>query len=152
MEAALSLFHLLPLQLRLEGPLPVSNVTLVSLRVDEDGAVSSLPALILLFQPIVTAVRAEKDVAGQALEHLKAMRVVAGDMRVSLVVHQLVAWIHIRAAYDDHMECTAGFGFIEGPGSGSSGVARCEVRCEDGISQLDRIAVVHHTTPLPTSS
>src|ERR1035441_3810647 len=131
MEAALSLFHLLPLQLRLEGPLPVSNVTLVALWVDEGIMVAALPAFILLFQPIVTAVRAEKDVAGQALEHLKAMRVVAGDMRVSLVVHQLVAWICIQAAYDDHMESAAGFGFIQGPGSGSSDRKSVESgRCE----------------------
>jgi hypothetical protein len=56
-EAALSLFRLLPLQLRLEGPLPVGDKALVTFRVDEGIAVSSLPALILLFQPIVAAVR-----------------------------------------------------------------------------------------------
>src|SRR5271157_28003 len=115
---------LLPLQLRFKCLFTVSDVTLVACRIDKSVVVAALPAPVFLLQSEVAAMSAEKNVAGQALEHLKAMMVVRSDLRIGLVVHQLIAGIHIWTADDDHVESTAGFGFIKGPSSGSSSVAR----------------------------
>ena len=70
-----------------------------------------LQAGVFLFEVEVAAVRAEENVAGQALEHLRtAVLIVVGDLRIGLVADQFVAGDDVGAADDDDVEGLAGFG------------------------------------------
>lgn len=73
---------------------------------------------------------AEEDVAGQGFEHAEGLLVVFGDLRILLVVDELVSGVHVRTAYDDGVVGLAAFDYLHSPGGASFGVARCEMRDE----------------------
>src|SRR5450755_3310231 len=91
-------------QCRFESLLVAGDEALVARGVDERIVVSAFPAIVFLLQSVIAAMRAQKYVARQALEHFKTVLVVGGDLRISVVPHQLVARIHIRTANDDDMQ------------------------------------------------
>src|ERR1039457_404405 len=136
-----SLF-LLALQLSLECALAVGDPGLITGWIDEGIAVSSFEAGILGGEPEVGSMRAQENVAGQGVEHLKAVPVVLGDARIGLVADEFVAGVHVGAADDYYVESAARFGFVHCPGCGSLGVAWGEVGGEDGAAEAHDVAVV----------
>src|SRR5665213_111504 len=139
-----SLF-LLAIQLSLECALAVGDPDLVAGWIDEGVAVSGLETGILGGEPEVGSMRAEENVAGQGVEHLKTALVLLCNAGIGLVAYEFVAGVHVGAADDDHVESAAGFGFVEGPGGGSLGVACGEVGGEDGSAEAHGVAVVEDT-------
>ena len=76
------------------------------------------------------------------------MAIVGGDLRIGLVVDELVAGIDVGAADDDDVKGAAVFLLVEGPGGGALGVAGGEVRGERGAAEGDRVAVVKDAVDL----
>ena len=86
-----------------------------SRRIDEGLVVAALESLVFLHQAEVAAMGAKEDVAWETPESLEFVAIVIGDVRIGLVVHELVAGIHVWAADDDHVEGAAVFSLVQGP-------------------------------------
>ena len=138
----------LMLQFRLEGMLAIGDVGLVAGGIDEGVCGSGFPARVFFGETEIAAVRAEKDVARQALEHFEFLAVVLGDLRIGTVGNQLVAGIDVGAANDDDMEGATVFRLIEGPGGRAFGVARGKVRGQARAAKAYLLAVVQNAVDL----
>ncbi len=99
----------------LECLLAIRNVGLVSRGVDEGVLIAVLPARVFIDEVEVGAVRAEENVAWQLVEDRKATLVIFGDLRIGSVANQLVARVHIWAAYDHNVQKSTSFRLVESP-------------------------------------
>ena len=96
--------------------------------------------------------RAQENVAGQGVEHLKTVPVVLGDVGIGVIADEFVAGVHVGAADDYYMESAARFGFVHCPSGGSLGVAWGEAGGEDGAAEAHGVAVVEDWKMKPTRS
>src|SRR5260370_33871008 len=95
---------LLLMQFVAEGLLSVCHITLVAFGIDERILRGFFHPRQLLFHVVIGAMRAQKDIAGQTFQDTKHLFVILGDLRIRGVVDELVARIHVGAAYDDDAE------------------------------------------------
>jgi len=129
-------------QFSFKSLLAIGNVGAVAGGIDERVAVAGFEARVFLRESEIGSVRAQEDIAGQALEHLELMAVVVGDARIGRIAHQFVAGIDIRTANDDNVERAPTLFLIKSPGGGSLGMAGGPMRGQHRASERDLVAVV----------
>lgn len=81
------------MQVGFERLLAAGSVSFVALGVDECVPVAGLPSHILLYQPEITAVSTEENIAGPAAKDLETMLIVGGNLRIGPVSDEFVAGV-----------------------------------------------------------
>ena len=124
------------------------DVFFVAVGVHERVCGPFFQAGVLFFESEVATMGAEENVAWQGPEDTPHALVVFGDLRVSGVVYELVARIHVGAAENDDVVGLGSFCDLHRPGGAAFGVARGEVRDEHGATEAHFISIVKHAVDL----
>src|SRR6266705_3625157 len=134
----------LPCQFSAEILFLLGNALFVATRIDERVRASLFHERVLFLESEVAAMGTEENIAWQRLQNAPHALVVFGDLRVSLVVDELVARVHVGAAEHNHVVGLAAIRNLHRPRGTAFGMPWSEMRNEYRVTKFHFVTIVQY--------
>jgi hypothetical protein len=117
----------LALQFGMEGLFAIGSIVPVAVWIDERFTIPIPGPRQLSHQAKIAAMRTQKYVAPQPLQHVKTTFEAGGNVRIGEVSHSVRVFIHVRAAHDHHVHRSHAVFLVKSPGLDAAGMAGAQV-------------------------